>query len=198
MLRVCEDMFGQLTEVLKNPDEKLGKVIEQVRRMEQKTDDMEEELIEFCSTLAQHDTTARVTRQIARYLEMANDIERVGDHCMNLLLLAERRFDKKLKFVEETQAALEEMLASVAEFLETTRESLDPGGGATSIGDAKVLEARINKLRNSSRKSHSRRMQAGDVNVRVGLIFLDMMTNMEKIGDYCWNVCALQEYAEGG
>ena len=31
-------------------------------------------------------------------------------------------------------------------------------------------------------------MQNGDMGIREGLIFLDMMTNMEKIGDYCWNV----------
>ena len=58
---------------------------------------------------------------------------------------------------------------------------------APSIDD---LEA-VNKLRDSSRKLHSERMQAGEVRIRAGLIYLDMMTNMEKIGDYCFNVAEM-------
>ena len=73
--------------------------------------------------------------------------------------------------------------------LEATENYLTPGGSG-SLAEVKVLEAKINKLRDQSRKSHAKRMQAGDVTVREGLIFLDMMTNMEKIGDYCYNVCS--------
>ena len=81
------------------------------------------------------------------------------------------------------------MMESVTAFLSATEDCLG-SGGSDSLADVKVLEAKINKLRDQSRKSHAKRMQAGDVNVREGLIFLDMMTNMEKIGDYCYNVCS--------
>ena len=37
-------------------------------------------------------------------------------------------------------------------------------------------------------------MQDGEVSVRAGLIFLNMMTNMEKVGDYCWNVSHTLHY----
>ena len=194
MVGVCGTMFGKLREVLENPDKKLGNLVSEIRRQEQKTDEMEEEIIEFCAALSHHETTTGAMRTIARYLEMANDIERIGDHCLNLLLLAERRFDKGYRFNQDTQAQLEEMLSAVENFLKVTHRAMDGDKGKTAIADAKVLEQRINKLRTRSRKSHAERMQEGQVNVGVGLVFLDMMTNMEKIGDYCWNVCALQEY----
>ncbi len=78
---------------------------------------------------------------------------------------------------------------SVGDFLVATEKTLGSDGEG-SLAEVKLLESKINKIRNQSRKSHAKRMQDGDVTVREGLIFLDMMTNMEKIGDYCYNVCS--------
>ena len=39
--------------------------------------------------------------------------------------------------------------------------------------------------------------RSGDLGIREGLIFLDMMTNMEKIGDYCWNVSESLHHGDG-
>jgi len=187
MSGVCSNMLEQLTEVINNPEKKLGNVVDKIKREEQKTDDMEEEIIDFCSKLARSATSMKVGRDVARYLEMANDIERIGDHNMNLVLLAERRWEKKYKFGEQSQKELAEMLANVGQFLQNTRDALETSSN-TGVKDAKLLESKINKMRNDSRKSHAARMQAGEEDVREGLIFLDMMTNLEKIGDYCMNV----------
>ncbi len=118
---------------------------------------------------------------------MTNDIERIGDHCMNLVLLAQRRFDKRYQFPEDTQGELNEMIKFVSEFVTLAEGALGPKD-LSNLAEAKLLESKINKHRNNSRKRHARRMQDGGIGVREGLIYLDMMTNMEKIGDYCWNV----------
>ncbi len=188
MVNICGDMFTKLQEVIGNPDTKLGNVVDEIKREEQVTDDMEEEIIEFCSQLSRSGSSLAVGKQVSTSLEIANDVERIGDHCMNLVLLAERRWEKKFKFSDETQGQLNEMMDSVSTFLKATEDCLGPAG-AGSLAEVKVLEAKINKLRDQCRKSHAQRMQEGDVTVREGLIFLDMMTNMEKIGDYCYNVC---------
>jgi len=188
MVHVCTEMFGNLKEVIGNPEKKLGNLVDEIKREEQKTDEMEEEIINFCSQLARSGSSLAVGRRVSTFLEIANDVERIGDHCMNLVLLAERRWEKKYTFAQDTQEVLNEMMKSVGEFLEATEKYLGPDG-EDSLGEVKVLEAKINKLRDRSRKSHAKRMQEGDVKVREGLIFLDMMTNMEKIGDYCFNVC---------
>lgn len=193
MVGTCSEMFGKLKQVIGSPTTKLGNLVDEIKREEQKTDDMEEEIIDFCSQLSRSGTSLEVGRRVSAYLEMANDIERIGDHCMNLVLLAERRYEKKFVFDDDTQDQLTGMMLAVGGFLDETVKYLSHDG-EESLAGVKVLEGNINKLRNRSRKSHARRMQEGDVNVREGLIFLDMMTNMEKIGDYCYNVCtALHE-----
>ncbi len=188
MVGVCSTMFTNLKEVIGNPEKKLGNLVDEVKREEQKTDEMEEEIIDFCSQLAREGSSIAVGRRISTFLEIANDVERIGDHCMNLVLLAERRWEKKYTFGTETQETLDEMMTSVGAFLKATEQALTTEG-EESLAEVKVLEAKINRLRDKSRKSHATRMQEGDIEVREGLIFLDMMTNMEKIGDYCFNVC---------
>lgn len=189
MVGVCGHMFENIKEVIDHPDKKLGSLVDDIKREEQKTDDMEEEIIAFCSQLARAGTSVQVGQRVATYLEIANDVERIGDHCMNLVLLAERRWEKKFQFSSDTQKQLREMMNSVGEFIEATEKTLDENG-EESLAEVKLLESKINKIRNQSRKSHATRMQNGEVTVREGLIFLDMMTNMEKIGDYCYNVCS--------
>lgn len=187
MVGVCKDMFGKLEEVIGHPKQKLGPLVDEIKRGEAKTDEMEEEIVAFCSQLSRSATSATVSRDIALYLEMANDIERMGDHCYNLVLLAERRYEKDYAFDEESQAEIMEMIALVEQFLALTYDSLSPDTDPP-YGDAQVVESKINKLRDRTRKRHAQRMQGGEVGIREGLIFLDMMTNMEKLGDYCMNV----------
>lgn len=188
MVNICADMFSKLNQVISNPEKKLGNLVDEIKREEQKTDEMEEEIIDFCSQLSRAGSSLQVGRRVSTFLEIANDVESIGDHCMNLVLLAERRWEKKFTFTEETQDQLDEMMESVNAFLAATEGCLG-SEGPESLAEVKLLESKINKLRDQSRKSHARRMQEGEVNVREGLIFLDMMTNMEKIGDYCYNVC---------
>lgn len=192
MVVVCQDMFGKLGEVIAHPEQKLGRLVDDVKHGEATTDIMEEELVAFCSQLARSGTSEKVGRDVARYLDMANDIERMGDHCFNLVLLAERRYEKGYTFDQAALKELNEMMAVVSEFIELAHSGFAPE--TTSIvAQAKVLEAKINKIRNKSRKHHAKRMQAGEVGVREGLIYLDMMTNLEKLGDYCYNLAVALE-----
>jgi phosphate:Na+ symporter len=187
MVGVCQDMFGKLQEVLTHPTAKLGDLVDEIKKQEQKTDEMEEEIVAFCSELARAGGSRQVGQSIAHFLDMANDIERMGDHCMNLVLLAQRRYEKGYALPDETARELAEMMALITEFLALASRALgaEPDG---VIADAKILESKVNRLRDLGRKSHAKRMQAGTLVVREGLIYVDMLTNMEKLGDYCWNV----------
>jgi phosphate:Na+ symporter len=192
MVEVCRDAFTNVTEVITNPDTRLGNLVEDIWREEQKTDEMELEIIEFCSKWARSGTSERVGRDVARFLEMANDIERIGDHCTNLVLLAQRRFDKGFSFDDGAQRELASMAAHVGQFLEMTIAGLR-SPGEIDMGSAKVLEQKINRQRDESRQSEAKRVEQADYDLRRGLLYLDMMTNMEKIGDYCWNVIKMMK-----
>jgi phosphate:Na+ symporter len=188
MTERCGTMFGKLKRVLTNPKEKLGNLVDDIKRDEVATDEMEEEIVDFCSQLARAGSSETIGSDVALYLDAVNDIERVGDHCVNLILLAERRYEKRYDFGDEARSELAEMLEYVEELLALTADVFDKDSSSEAHARAEVLEAKINKHRDTARKAHAQRMQDGKIRIRSGLIYLDMLTNLEKIGDYCWNV----------
>ena len=69
-------------------------------------------------------------------------------------------------------------------------KGLEPGA-LSMITQAEELENKINTSRDRARKGHAKLMQAGTLDVRSGLVYIDLMTNFEKIGDYCYNVAEM-------
>ncbi|MBQ4334489.1 MAG: hypothetical protein IJC63_03880, partial [Myxococcaceae bacterium] len=66
--------------------------------------------------------------------------------------------------------------------LSVTHHSLTPEGQPKK-GEAQLIEREINKLRDRARKRHAESMQQGTLGVREGLVFIDMLNNMERLGD---------------
>ena len=121
---------------------------------------------------------------------MANDIERMGDHCFNIVLLAQRAYEQKYSYADESRKELSELMGHVEAFIALASDGFDVDRTSV-IGEARVLESKINAARDQGRKVHARMMQSGDLEVRAGLVYLDMMTNFEKLGDYCYNVAEM-------
>ncbi|MDF1565913.1 MAG: Na/Pi cotransporter family protein [Deltaproteobacteria bacterium] len=190
MVAVIRGMFDQVNEVLCHPDQKLGPLVDEIKRKEDRTDRMEEEIVAFCAEIGRAPISQSASEEITRALDMANDLERMGDHCNNLVLLAARRYDKKYAVVEEARKDLDEMIDLVVEAIELAHQALTPEQESL-VGEARIIEKKVNDLRDRARKAHATRMQEGEVEVRAGLIFIDMMTNMEKLGDYAFNVTKL-------
>jgi len=190
MMGVVHDMFGKIQRVIEHPDRKLGDVVDEIKRGEDKTDHMEAEIVEFCTQLSRQSTSQSVAHEVAAGFDMANDIERMGDHCFNLIMLAQRAYDHEYVYEDGSRRELSEMMAIVEEFIQLSARSLDPSSH-TELAEAKVLEQKVNRARDLARKSHARLMQSGELEVRSGIVYLDLMTNLEKVGDYCYNVCEM-------
>ncbi len=187
MMGVVHDMFEKIKNVIEHPEAKLGDVVDEIKRGEDQTDHIEAEIVEFCTQLSRQATSPEVAREVAAGFDMANDIERIGDHCFNIIMLAQRAYDRKFNYAESSRQELGAMMSVVEEFIDLATRMLEPGAGSV-ITEAKVLESKINDARDQARKGHARLMQSGELDIRSGLVYIDMMNNFEKIGDYCYNV----------
>jgi phosphate:Na+ symporter len=187
MMRVVHDMFEKIKDVIEHPEAKLGDVVDEIKMGEEQTDQLEADIVEFCTQLSRQATSPEVAREVAAGLDMANDIERMGDHCFNIIILAQRAYDRKFRYTESSRHELRAMMDVAGEFIDLTARALESVAGS-AITEAKLLESKINAARDQARKGHARLMQSGELDVRPGLVYIDMMTNFEKIGDYCYNV----------
>jgi phosphate:Na+ symporter len=187
MMTVVHDMFEKIKSVIEHPEAKLGDVVDEIKRGEDRTDHFEADIVEFCTQLSRQATSPEVAREVAAGFDMANDIERMGDHCFNIIILAQRAYDGKFKYTDSSRQELGATMGVVEEFIDLATRVFEPG--ATSmITEAKLLEGKINAARDQARKGHAKLMQSGELDIRSGLVYIDMMTNFEKIGDYCYNV----------
>ena len=116
-----------------------------------------------------------------------NDVERVGDHAINILELSDRKIDQKLPFTGAAISAIKEILSVISKMFENTITALQKKDRRSA---EKVLheEEHLNKLQIELKEDHIQRINEGKCNLISGIVFNDFVDNIEKIGDHLTNI----------
>ena len=86
--------------------------------------------------------------------------ERIGDHAVNILKVAQEKYDKKIEFSEEARQDLQTIVNALSEIMDITTEAF----GSNDIELAKKvepLEQVIDTLKEELRTRHIKRLQEG-------------------------------------
>jgi len=115
------------------------------------------------------------------------DIERVGDHSENIVELAEYAQAHKLSFSEQAMEGLEQLTELVKEIFTLALRALenDDKKLAKEIIEKDNL---IDETEKELRKAHIARVNARACNGNVGAVYLDILSNLERIGDHSVNI----------
>lgn len=148
---------------------------------------LESEIMEYLVKLSNTNISADQREQIDGLFSTVNDIERVGDHADNLAELAIYKIDKNLSFSEKAISEIEHMSERVYKSYDHAIDSLATGDVSSA---RKVLEreGEIDLLEKNLRKKHIKRLNAGDCQPSSGILFLDLISNLERIGDHASNI----------
>ena len=120
-------------------------------------------------------------------LHTVNDLERIGDHAVNVVEIAERKIEKKLLFSDSALAEIGQLRHEAEQMFDYVIEALEKN----DIEVAKlalVKENNINQMQMDFRRSHVQRMSESICSAETGLIFIDLVDNVEKIGDHLTNI----------
>ncbi|MCG2712598.1 MAG: Na/Pi cotransporter family protein [Candidatus Omnitrophica bacterium] len=163
------------------------KVLGLVPKKEAALDNLQEAVTNYLMELMQKEISPEIASKIPSLLHSVNDIERMGDHCENIMELAQRKIASGFPFSKEAETELKEMFSLVDDMAKFTISSLDND----SIEDAQKvlnLEEKVDKFTQKLRDNHINRLSIGQCQVLSGIIFLDLISNFEKIGDHLTNV----------
>ena len=150
-------------------------------------DQLQRQVHDYLVQISQGSISGPESREIASLMRMANNLERVGDSVENIAQRLEQVIDKNLTFTEESMDDYRAIRDQVSKFLELVVRSIHERD--QDIMDmAQSMEDDIDNMRMHSRDDHMTRLRAGKCNVDSGLVFVDILSNLEKIGDYCYNV----------
>ena len=127
-------------------------------------------------------------------LQSLNDIERIGDHCENIIEQADYAQKNQVSFSGEAREELQIIIEFTKNTLVLTYQTLEHHD-RLAARQVLPLEEKIDELQVNYRKNHIRRLNEGICNGSNGAVFLDMLTNLERISDHCRNIaqCILEE-----
>lgn len=163
------------------------KSLELIPKKEVAVDNLQEAITNYLMELMQKELSPEVANKIPSLLHSVNDIERIGDHSENLMELSERRISLSLPFTKEALQEIEEMYSLIMKMGNGVAKALD----SNNADEAKLvldMEKQVNKFTQQLKDNHIERLSKGKCKVLSGIIFLDMISNFEKIGDHLTNV----------
>ena len=161
--------------------------LDEVPKMEDAIDELQGEITRYMVELSKENLAQEVADELPVWLHSINDIEKVGDHAENLGDLTDRVLDEKIVFSDEGKQQLRSMYDSISRMISLVIDamsSIDRNKAEEVLG----LEKNVNDLHLMAREGNLHRMNAGVTNPGTGLIFLDYIMNLEKIGDHLSNV----------
>ncbi|MBD7983148.1 Na/Pi cotransporter family protein [Sporosarcina sp. Sa2YVA2] len=120
-------------------------------------------------------------------MDTVRDIERIGDHFENIIELIDFREVNKVKLTEDAMDDLTEMFTLTIGTVDKAIRSLD----TNDIELAKTVaeqEDLIDKMERKFRKNHIVRLNGGHCSAQAGIVFVDIVSNLERIGDHAVNI----------
>jgi phosphate:Na+ symporter len=184
MARVTGEVVG---ETLALVDDQNLRRIEVLQKQENLVDLLQREITDFLVALSQQSITVETSREVTGLMHVVNDLERIGDHCMHIGRLVQRKSDQKIVFSEAARRGILEMSRLNGNFFKLAAAALESDDHSV-IKAAQELEDAIDRLEEQLRDSHIARLNTGECTVSSGLIYLDIVHNLEKIGDHTFKM----------
>jgi phosphate:Na+ symporter len=176
-----------LNDVMKGFVENDQRLLAEVVQKEEIIDTFQTDITNYLVELSQRRLDQDVSEKLPALIHSVNDIERIGDHAENLAELAERKIEEKLPFSDKAIDELKKMFGETNEMLNIVISALESDKKEEAFRALKH-EDTLNKLQIQLRESHIQRLQNGECHVLSGVVFLDFINNLEKVGDHLKNI----------
>jgi len=161
--------------------------------LEDTIDILEREVTDYIVLASEKRFSTEESNHAYIILQSLNDIERIADHCENIIEQGEYAFKHNVSFSGEAKEELSNMIELTDETLHLALKALEK----EDIAFAKKViknEKMIDAMQAEYRKSHIRRLNERICNGNNGAVFLDLLVNLERISDHCHNIA---EYVLG-
>jgi phosphate:Na+ symporter len=182
-------MNGFLGKLLVTTDKKeFTRLLKKIKKYEEITDRYEIEIANFLNKVSSSTMSDRNSEEVRALNSMANDLERIGDIYYQMSLNIDKKKEDKIWFSPEQRNGLLELSELIEDAFQKMIANFDRTIDKVEIKEAIETEALINKKRDKLRKQHLKSMQADDYNMSSGLIYNDLFSSYERIGDHIINV----------
>lgn len=162
-------------------------VFDIIQEKESVIDKYEDKLGTFLVKLTEKEHNKEQNRQISKFLHALSDLERIGDHAVNISETAKEIYEKKIEFSSGAYNELQVMEKAIKEIVADTVDAF-VNENVEKAFDVEPLEECIDNVCDQIKLNHILRVQQGECTLLYGFVFNDILTNFERIADHCSNI----------
>ncbi|WP_269412184.1 Na/Pi cotransporter family protein [Lentibacillus daqui] len=157
------------------------------RQLEGALNNLDQKITDYLVTIASGSLSELGSARHTALMDLVRDIERIGDHFENIIELIDYKIANKVDLTEEAQTDLNQMFTLTIHTVKQSISALD------QVSREKALmvvdkEDEIDNMERRLRKQHIVRMNKGQCTGSAGIVFVDMISNLERIGDHAVNI----------
>ncbi len=163
------------------------KAMTEISENEERLDALADKIDVYLLRLAPNVPKGEMYDRLNYYTQCFSELERIGDHAMNLAEAAEELYEVGGEFsavAKEELAVSRDAVKQIVAYACQAITHLDMDAARR----IEPLEEVVDDLVAVLRKSHIQRLHAGICTTYSGLQFLDILTTLERISDHCSNV----------
>jgi len=162
-------------------------------QLEEAINNLDRKITDYLVNLATSSLSEHESEEHSMLIDTVRDIERIGDHFENIIELIEYQQANKVKITDTAMEDLEVMFNLTVSTVEEALQALDQ----KNFDAARAVvtkEDEIDSMERTLRKQHILRMNEGQCTGQAGIVFVDIISNLERIGDHAVNIA---EYVLG-
>ncbi|WP_027847265.1 Na/Pi cotransporter family protein [Marinococcus halotolerans] len=160
---------------------------ENIVRYEEAVNNLDKNITNYLTGISSRSLSSESSRQHSVLMDTTRDIERVSDHVENLMELVDYQVSNKVTLSPEAYKDLNQMYELTTSTFSQSIEALEQDNHDIA---ERVLtqEEEIDRLERQLRKKHILRLNEGQCSGSAGIVFVDILSNLERIGDHAVNI----------
>lgn len=184
MAQFARDMYQDAVAYLLNEDEARH---EEVARKEEVVDVLHKEITDFLVGVSQQSIGPTISGQIRSLMRVVNNLEKIGDHAEYISKLAQRKVDQGLPFSPLATKHLEQISDVAGRFVTLVTTAIEEQN-PNIAEEADRLETELDQMESTMRDDNIKQLEEGSSRVDSGMVFNDLLSTFEKIGDQSYNI----------
>jgi phosphate:Na+ symporter len=186
--KLIEKMHFSMQGLLHNKLNKHEQFIKKIEKRESITDTIELEIAEYLTKISSYNLTETASRRIRGMHSMINDLERVGDIYFQMSKTYERMDNEGTYLPYIAMDKIVILMDLVHDAIRNVRENLAEDREEISLDKSLEIEQAIDDCRDDLLEFHYDKLEKNEYSNKVGIVFLDYINRLEKIGDHLFNV----------
>ncbi len=184
---ITKDMVkSAMISIYKNDE----KPLESVKQNEELVNSLQKDITMYIVDISKQPLTHSESIMVPAMISSINNVERIGDHIMDILELITGSLKSDISFTDDAIKELKQLEQLILKMFDNTMQGLN-SYDLNLAKHTEELEEEVDTLIEHLQANHLHRLHAGKCNIESGVVFLDIINHLERVADHIYKISTL-------